>query len=140
VWTTGVLAGLPVRIRSKWRAGRWVDPEGGELRFSVPNAWHKSACDEARVQVEQALAAHFGRPLTVGIVVSGDAAAAAPMPGDPAWTPTTPPPDAAASQPATDDEDAIDPSQLRDAGDVATGGVDLLLREFGGGEVLEEGE
>jgi DNA polymerase-3 subunit gamma/tau len=140
VWTTGVLAGLPVRIRSKWRAGRWVDPEEGELRFSVPNAWHKSACDEARVQVEQALAAHFGRPLTVGIVVDGDAAAAAPMPGDPAWTPTTPPPDAAASQPATDDEDVIDPSELRDAGDVATGGVDLLLREFGGGEVLEEGE
>jgi DNA polymerase III subunit gamma/tau len=140
VWTTGVLAGLPVRIRSKWRAGRWVDPEGGELRFSVPNAWHKSACDEARVQVEQALAAHFGRPLTVGIVVSGDAAAAAPMPGDPAWTPTTPPPDAVTSQSATDDEDVIDPSELRDAGDVATGGVDLLLREFGGGEVLEEGE
>ncbi len=56
VWTTGVLAGLPVKIRSKWRAGRWVDPEGGELRFSVPNAWHKSACDDARLQVEQALA------------------------------------------------------------------------------------
>ena len=48
-----------MKIRSKWRAGRWVDPEGGELRFSVPNAWHKSACDEARLQVEQALA----RPL-----------------------------------------------------------------------------
>jgi DNA polymerase III subunit gamma/tau len=140
VWTDGVLAGLPVKIRSKWRAGRWVDPEGGELRFSVPNAWHKSACDEARVQVEQALAAHFGRSLTVGIVVSGEAGAA-PIPGDPAWTPATPTtPDARVSSSATDDEDVIDPSELRDAGDVATGGVDLLLREFGGGEVIEEGE
>jgi hypothetical protein len=44
------------------------------------------------------------------------------------------------SSSATDDEDVIDPSELRDAGDVATGGVDLLLREFGGGEVIEEGE
>jgi DNA polymerase-3 subunit gamma/tau len=137
VWTSGVLAGLPVKIRSKWRAGQWVDPEGGELRFSVPNAWHKSACDEARLQVEQALTAHFGRPLTVGIVVGGDAAPAAPMPGDPAWAPTTPPAEAAAPTP---DDEVIDPNELRDAGDVATGGVDLLLREFGGGEVLEEGE
>jgi DNA polymerase III subunit gamma/tau len=137
VWTTGVLAGLPVKIRSKWRAGRWVDPDGGELRFSVPNAWHKGACDEARPQVEQALTAHFGRQLTVGIVVSGDATPAAPVPGDPAWAATTPPADAAAPTP---DDEVIDPNELRDAGDVATGGVDLLLREFGGGEVLEEGE
>jgi DNA polymerase III subunit gamma/tau len=139
VWTDGVLATLPVRIRSKWRAGRWVDPEEGELRFSVPNAWHKSACDEARDQVEQALAAHFGRPLTVGVVVSGEAVAV-PIPGDPAWTAATSGPVTGASTPAADDEDVIDPSELRDAGDVATGGVDLLLREFGGGEVLEEGE
>jgi DNA polymerase III subunit gamma/tau len=137
VWTTGVLAGLPVKIRSKWRAGRWVDPEGGELRFSVPNAWHKGACDEARPQVERALTAHFGRPLTVGIVVSGDATPAAPMPGDPAWAPVTAPAEAAAPTP---DDEVIDPNELRDAGDVATGGVDLLLREFGGGEVLEEDE
>ena len=139
MWTTGVLAGLPVKIRSKWRAGRWVDPEGGELRFAVPNAWHQSACDEARRQVEQALAAHFGRPLTVGIVVSGDAAAAAPMPGDPAWTPTTPPPDAAASPPATDDEDASTPASCATPATWPPDGVDLLLREFGGGEVVEEG-
>jgi hypothetical protein len=32
----------------------------------------------------------------------------------------------------------IDPAELRDAGDVAVGGIDLLLREFGGGEVIEE--
>ena len=139
MWTTGVLAGLPVKIRSKWRAGRWVDPEGGELRFAVPNAWHKSACDEARRQVEQALARHFGRALTVGIVVDGDAGTAGPLPGDPAWSPGAAPAEPGTAPGADDDED-IDPTELRDAGDVATGGVDLLLREFGGGEVLQEDE
>jgi DNA polymerase-3 subunit gamma/tau len=138
VWTTGILAGLPVKIRSKWRAGRWADPQGDEVRFSVPNAWHKGACDEARLEVEQALARHFGRPMTVAVVVDGDAAAATPLPGDPAWTPGTAPADLAPAD-AVEDE-VIDPNELRDAGDVATGGVDLLLREFGGGEVLQEDE
>jgi hypothetical protein len=59
------------------------------------------------------------------------------MPGDPAWAPVTAPAEAAAPTP---DDEVIDPNELRDAGDVATGGVDLLLREFGGGEVLEEDE
>jgi len=40
---------------------------------------------------------------------------------------------------ADDDEHAhIDPNELRDADDAPTNGVDLLLREFGGGELVEE--
>jgi hypothetical protein len=35
-------------------------------------------------------------------------------------------------------DEHIDPSELRDAGDVTVGGVDLLMREFGG--ELVEGE
>ncbi len=77
--------------------------------------------------------------MTVGIVVDGDAAPAGPMPGDPAWAPGATPAEAGTS-PGADDDEVIDPTELRDAGDVATGGVDLLLREFGGGEVLQEDE
>ncbi|HKY66145.1 MAG TPA: hypothetical protein VJM49_07230, partial [Acidimicrobiales bacterium] len=157
VWTTGVLASLPVKIRSKWRGGRWVDAEGDELRFSVPNEWHKKACDDARSQVETALAAHFGRPLVVGIVVGGDDTAAAGPAGvgsfgadPPAGGPPTraggipavaPTPGATATpgqaSASSADDEAIDLSELRDADDVATHGVDLVLREFGG-ELLEE--
>jgi DNA polymerase-3 subunit gamma/tau len=150
VWTTGVLAALPVKIRSKWRGGRWLEPAGHELRFAVPNEWHKKACDDARPQVEKALADHFGRVLTVGVVVSDDgsgqgsagapggAAAPGPAPSpasgpSPGPTGTTAP--AGTSDP-TDDE-AIDPAELRDAGDVATRGVDLVLREFGG-ELIDD--
>ena len=160
VWTTGVLAALPVKIRSKWRAGRWLDAEGDELRFAVPNEWHKRACDEARTQVEKALAEHFGRALAVGIVVGDDGGGGGPpglggfgadpagarpdpMAGGAAADRPTPSPGGgnggagAATIAGADDDEAIDPSELRDAGDVATHGVDLVLREFGG-ELLEE--
>jgi DNA polymerase III subunit gamma/tau len=129
-WTAGILAGLPVKIRSKWRGGRWTQPDGGTLHFAVPNGWHQSACDESRRDVEAALAAHFGGPVTVAVVVEGDAPGAA-APG---------PPGAPAPGPAADEpeDEHIDPADLRDADDVDAGtGVDLLLREFGG-ELVEE--
>ena len=140
-WSSVVLASLPVRIRSKWRPGRWTEPVDGALRFAVPNAWHQKACDEYRREVEQALAGHFGRPLTVALVVDDDSSSGAPgAPGGPAAAvgTTSPVGAPAPADPAVDAEEHIDPSELRDADDVATNGVDLVLREFGGGEVVEE--
>jgi DNA polymerase III subunit gamma/tau len=126
-WTAGILAGLPVKIRSKWRGGRWIDPSPDSLRFAVPNGWHQSACDESRRDVEHALGAHFGSAVSVTLVVEGDPpSGGAPTPGVPA-APTEP------------EDEHIDPAELRDAdpGEVVATGVDLLLREFGG-EVEEE--
>lgn len=135
-WSGGVLAGLPVKIRSKWRGGRWAEPADGALRFAVPNAWQQNACDEFRREVEQALGARFGRRLPVTFLVEGDPARSdSSSPG----APVVAPPPSGAPGPAVDDTDEhIDPSELRDADDVATNGVDMLLREFGGGELLEE--
>jgi hypothetical protein len=130
-WAAGVLAGLPVKIRSKWRGGRWVEPGGGAVRFAVPNEWHQKACDESRRDVEQALGAHFGSPVAVAVVVDGGA--------DPPDGPGVPGPVAATGPAGDDDEHAhIDPRELRDANDAPTNGVDLLMREFGGGELVEE--
>jgi len=96
----------------------------------VPNGWHQSACDESRRDVEAALAAHFGGPVTVAVVVEGDAPGAG-APGPPG----APAPGPAAAEP---EDERIDPAELRDADDVdASTGVDLLLREFGG-ELVEE--
>jgi DNA polymerase III subunit gamma/tau len=131
-WSAGVLAGLPVKIRSKWRGGRWVDPGPDGLRFAVPNSWHQSACDESRRDVERALAAHFGSPVGVTVVVEGDGGGGS----GPAPAGGQGPGPGPAPSPEPEDEH-IDPSELRDAGDVATTGVDLLLREFGG-QVEEE--
>ena len=131
-WAAGVLAGLPVKIRSKWRGGRWVEPGGGAVRFAVPNEWHQKACDESRRDVEQALAAHFGSAVAVAVVVEGgaDPPAGAGVPGPPA-----------APRPRGRRRRARPhrpPRVARRRSDAPTNGVDLLLREFGGGELVEE--
>jgi hypothetical protein len=104
----------------------------------VPNGWHQKACDEYRREVEQALTGHFGRALTVTLVVEAAATAGEERPVPPG---AAPPPSGttAPAEPGVDDSDEhIDPSELRDADDVSTDGVDMLLREFGGGELVEE--
>ena len=98
----------------------------------MPNAWHQKGCGESRREVEQALAANFGGPWpwpswsTAGRRRGGAPAA---------------PPGAPPGRPEPDDEvEPLDRARdADDADDVATNGVDLLLREFGGGDVDEEG-
>jgi DNA polymerase-3 subunit gamma/tau len=127
-WSGSVLGGLPLKIRSKWRSGRWIEPDGGTLRFAVPNAWHQKECEQSRREVEQALGAHLGASVAVSVVVEGGAG------------PETAPPGAPPPAPEPSEDEHIDPAELRDAadGEVATNGVDLLLREFGGGQLVEE--
>jgi hypothetical protein len=72
--------------------------------------------------VEDALLAHFGGPVPVAIVVEGETTAGST--GSPA-----PPPD---------DSEHIDPAELRDANDHAVTDVDLVVRTFGGGELIQE--
>ncbi|HMG43002.1 MAG TPA: DNA polymerase III subunit gamma/tau [Acidimicrobiales bacterium] len=130
IWSE-VLAELPLPVRSKWRGGSWVTPLTNPAQFAVPNAWHQKACDEGRRDVEQALAARLGEGMTVEVVLEGGEAAASPAPaGGQAPAPTAPPED--------DDVESIDVSELRDADNTPAGGVDLLLREFGGGQLIEE--
>jgi hypothetical protein len=134
-WAGQVLPALPVKIRSKWRGGRWIEAGAdGAWQFAVPNAWHQGACDEARPAVERALATHFGHPVTVAVVVDGDApVGGTPVPG----LGTAPAP----SPPAVGDDidEHVDLDELRDADDAPGNGVDMVLREFGGGQVVEEG-
>jgi hypothetical protein len=129
-----VLPTLPLKIRSKWRGGRWIGTGAdGPWQFAVPNAWHQGACDEARPAVERALGVHFGHAVTVAVVVDGDAAASA--------VPGAGPGNAPAASPAAAGDDLdehVDLHELRDADDAPGNGVDLVLREFGGGQVVEE--
>jgi DNA polymerase-3 subunit gamma/tau len=122
-WTDAVLTALPKSVRSRWRGGRWIDPDTSAVRFAVSNEWHQRACDESRREVEEALLAHFGGPVPVAIVVEGEPA------GGSSTTSAAAPPD---------DPEHIDPAELRDADDAATSGVDLVVRTFGGGELIQE--
>ena len=49
-----------------------------------------------------------------------------------------PPGNPGPAEETADDGEHIDPDELRDADDVATSGVDLVVRTFGGGELVEE--
>jgi DNA polymerase III subunit gamma/tau len=146
-----LLAGLPISVRSKWRAGHWADPAADTLRFAVDNEWHQKVCEDTRRDVEQALAGHFGQAVKVAVVVDDAGAPAGSAGGGGAGGRSGPSgagrgsgdtrrtgggrPGAGAPP---DDDEHIDPSELRDAGDATVGGVDLLMREFGG--ELVEGE
>jgi DNA polymerase-3 subunit gamma/tau len=123
-WTGAVLIGLPKSVRSRWRGGRWIEPDPGTVRFAVSNEWHQKACDESRREVEEALVAHFGGPVPVAIVVEGEPAGggASAVPG--------------AALP--DEVDHVDPDELQAADDAAVTGVDLVVRTFGGGELIQE--
>jgi hypothetical protein len=79
--------------------------------------------------VERVLATHFGAPLRIEVVVGGR------NPGRP--TGAGAPVDELGDPDDLAPADVGDVASLPDAHDVATGGVDLLIREFGG-ELVEE--
>lgn len=136
-----MLGELPLPVRSKWRGGSWVEVTDGRARFATPNEWHKKACDEGRLAVEQALAAHFGSRVAVEVVVAETGNGSSGPGGAGAGEPATAVGGAASTGAPNDEADEVlspdEVRELKDAGNVATGGVDLLLREFGG-ELIEE--
>jgi DNA polymerase-3 subunit gamma/tau len=77
-WGDTVLGALPLKVRSKWRGGRFIESDGGTVHFAVPNEWHLRECENGRRDVEGALGAHFGVPIPVALVVdNGEVATAA---------------------------------------------------------------
>ena len=118
-WGDKVLLGLSPRAKSRFRVGRFVSSEGGKATFALPNAIHRDRCEEVRVDVEQALAAHFGRPVPLRLV-----------------TEEQPPSSVAAPPP---DDEPIDPQDLVDAPAAELRSpVDHVLSAFEGATVVEE--
>jgi hypothetical protein len=73
-WGDTVLSGLKGRARARFRAGRFVAAEGGVATFALPDEIHRSYSEECRVDVEAALAAHFGVPVRLRLVVDDESA------------------------------------------------------------------
>ena len=125
-WGDKVLLSLSPRAKSRFRVGRFVESEGGRATFALPNAIHRDRCEEVRVDVEQALAAHFGRPVPLRLVTE-DAPGTA---GSPATTATGPPPP---------DDESIDLDDLQDAPPAEVRSpLDQVLSTFEGATVVEE--
>ncbi len=120
-WEGGVLEALPSLTRSLFRMGRFVEGGTSAATFALPNDPHRAHCEKKRTEVESALAAHFGRPVPLELVVDSDTT-------DPATSPTT----------AVPDDDVGDVSTLDDAPAAMTG-VDRLTQAFPGAELVDEG-
>jgi DNA polymerase-3 subunit gamma/tau len=145
-WETSVKAGLKPFVRALFSAGSFTGHDGATWQFSVPNAAHGRKCDEHRADVEAALSAAVGSPVTI---VIGEGATDDPDHSVP--TPRTASPtastrsartrDAAADGPvsALTDDESIDPDELTDAPPEAVlTPIDRLAQAFPGSELVAD--
>jgi DNA polymerase-3 subunit gamma/tau len=116
-WGDTVLSGLKGRSRARFRAGRFVAAQGGVATFALPDEIHRSYSEECRVDVEAALATHFGVPIRLRLVVDDESADS---------------PSVAASQTVADDPP--DPDELTDAPPGSTSVEARLLQTFPGAQ------
>jgi len=131
-WGDGVLRNLPARAKALFSAGRFVAADESGARFALPNAAHRDRCAELAPQVEEALTAHFGVPVSLVLVVD-DGGAGAPPRRDVA----SPPAEPAARGPGDlgdlDDEDPADlVAATVDGLDQASAAEARLLEAFPG--------
>jgi DNA polymerase-3 subunit gamma/tau len=122
-WGDAVLPALPAKAKSRFAPGRFLEVEPGAVVFGLPNKIHAAKCEEMRPDVEAALAAHFGRPTPLRIVVDEGA----PPPPVRGATPTEEP----------EPEEMVDLTELTDASDAPASGVEVVNQIFPGAEVVE---
>ena len=148
-WGDTVLGILPGRARARFRVGRFVAAEDGTAVFSLPNATHRSYCEEVRREVEDVLSGHFGLAVPLRLVVDADAAGSAAEVGSGGETgggisetvPTDPrrgEPDAGAVG-DDDDGDLLDPENLAEQTSPAgatLSAADRLKQAFPGAEEI----
>jgi DNA polymerase-3 subunit gamma/tau len=121
-WGDTVLPSLKPGPKSRYGTGRFISVDGDVAVFGVENEPMRKACDDRRAEVEAALAAYFGRPVPLRVVVD--------------TAPGQPTDDAITTSRASADED-VDLSALTDApAAAATDPTSLLLEAFPGTEEL----
>ncbi|MCX6509405.1 MAG: DNA polymerase III subunit gamma/tau [Actinobacteria bacterium] len=129
-WSDTLLPSLPQRSRARFSGGHWVDVVDGVAVFGLPNEPHAVRCEECRSEVETALAAHFGAPVSIRLVVDGSAP-----------DPSAPRSVAAARRAATDEnpvDESIDLDDLRNARGASSAGADRIAAVFPGAELIDE--
>jgi len=118
-WGDRVLDQLSPKAKALYKPGRFTQVDGDAAVYALPNPVHVQRCERVRSDVEGALAAEFGRPVPLRLVV--DEASSAPPP-----------------EPA-DDDITIDVEELRDATPAAVASpIDHVMQAFEGAEVVEE--
>lgn len=133
MWSASVLGSLSQRARPRFTAGRWLSIDGAEATLGLPNAPHAARCEELRSEVESALTAAFGTPITIRLTVDS----AAIDPGDRRAVAS------GRTTRADEPEEVLDAeaiAALDDATNIASSGIDRIAAIFPGAELVDEPE
>jgi hypothetical protein len=123
-WGDALLAKVPRAAKPRYAGGRFVAVDERGAVFALPNAAHRSRCEEHRAGVEQVLSDHFGRVVPLVLVI------------DDGTTIATPPMPASAIDEAV--EEIVDVHDLDDAPPGPHGDVDRIAAAFPGAELVQE--
>jgi DNA polymerase III subunit gamma/tau len=148
-WADHVLPKLKGMAKALFAAGRFIDGGSGTATFALPTGPHRDRCEPLRPQVEAVLAAHFGTPVVLRLVVDGEEPTVGTSPLDGADDGPTasssrpsPPPLAPSNPVDIDDDDPsadIDLNDLVDApDDGGPSAVERVAQAFPGAKLLED--
>ncbi len=129
-----ILDELPQRVRARFRLGKFVALDGDDASFGLPNAHVIDRCEDVKPDVEAALATKFNRPIQIALVVDGDSTTTS---APPSSAPTARPAKAKPEPADEPVEEVGDVSELENAPDVASTGIERLTQAFPGAEVIE---
>lgn len=82
-WGDRILPSLRPAVKVYMASGRFLPSEGGSAVFAVPDRGLLSRAEANRAEVEAELARHFGRPVSLKLVIddgTGPAVGAGPAP------------------------------------------------------------
>jgi DNA polymerase-3 subunit gamma/tau len=105
-WEQQVKGSVKPLVRALYTAGSFIgQSQDGSWQFSVPNEAHGAKCNDHRADVEAALSAATGSPVTIEFVVGGHVIDDAPTPPRPT---TRPAPVASSPEPAAPRPSAVE--------------------------------
>ncbi len=126
-----ILDSVSQKVRSKFRLGRVMGVSGNQVQFGLPNTFGLERCEAVKADMEEALSNHYGQPVVVELLLDSGST--------PPPVVEAPKPAAAAPAPSVEEqaESVGDVSELADAGDTASTGIDRLTEAFPGAELVE---
>ena len=128
-WGDDLLDRMSRKGRARFAAGRFAAVEDGTAVMALPNEPHRKRCEDLRGELEAVLAARFGAPVPVRLVVD-DGSVPDEAPTAPATTGASP-----TAEPQADDE--VDLTDLVDADAAEGSAVDAVARAFPGATLVD---
>jgi DNA polymerase-3 subunit gamma/tau len=131
-WNASVVANLKNLTRAMYKSGQFVAVHNGTAIFAVDNVFARDRCEQSRPDVEKALAAHFGRPIPMRLIIKDEAAA---------YGGQSAPVAVVERRDESDHMDhSFDPDDLVDAPASGASGLERLAAAFPGAEIIDDEE